>query len=104
MGFISICARVNHSLTSDIRIAASRRNLSRDLSAEKSRTDIYSGNLDGTVDYFNLSTHSVKLFTNVGYLKGIAVDNARGRVYISDFFNNDILVYNPSGTLLTTIK
>jgi sugar lactone lactonase YvrE len=66
--------------------------------------NIYSGNLDGTVDYFNLSTHSAKLFTTVGYPKGIAVDNARGRVYISDFFNNDILVYNPSGTLLTTIK
>jgi len=40
----------------------------------------------------------------VGYLKGIAVDNARGRVCIADFFNNDILVYNPSGTPLTTIK
>jgi hypothetical protein len=104
LGFISICARVNHSLTSDIRIAASRRNLSRDLSAEKSRTDIYSGNLDGTVDYFNLSTHSVKLFTTVGYLKGIAVDNARGPRLHRGLLQQRHSGYNPSGTLLTTIK
>jgi len=33
----------------------------------------------------------------------LAVDNARGRVYFSDRFNNRILVYSTKGVLLHTI-
>ena len=35
---------------------------------------------------------------------GIAIDNVRGRVYISNFNGNSIAVYNTSGTLLHTIQ
>ena len=66
--------------------------------------NIYSGNLDGTVDYYNVTSKSSTLFTTVGYPKGIAVDGARGRVYIADFINNAVQVYSTSGALLTTIK
>lgn len=34
---------------------------------------------------------------------GMAVDNARGRVYISDFDNNKIFVYSTAGKLIHTI-
>lgn len=66
--------------------------------------NIYSGNLDGTVDYYNTTTKSSTLFTTVGYPKGIAVDSTRGRVYVADSINSAVQVYSTSGALLTTIK
>jgi DNA-binding beta-propeller fold protein YncE len=36
--------------------------------------------------------------------EGIAVDNVRGRVYISNQLGNSIAVYNTSGALLKTIQ
>jgi DNA-binding beta-propeller fold protein YncE len=35
---------------------------------------------------------------------GIAVDSARGRVYVSNFLGNSVLVYSTRGTLLHTIQ
>jgi len=67
--------------------------------------NIYSANLDGTVDYYNATTKTSTLFKNVGYVsRGMVVDNARGRVYIANFQGNEIQVYSTKGVLLTTIK
>ena len=35
---------------------------------------------------------------------GIADDSARGRVYLSNFLGNSVLVYSTKGTLLHTIQ
>lgn len=66
--------------------------------------NLYVGNLNGTVDYYNVTTKTTAPFAAVGDPKGIVVDNTQSRVYISDFINNDIQVYSTNGTLLTTIK
>jgi sugar lactone lactonase YvrE len=65
--------------------------------------NLYVGNLNGSVDYYNVSTKTYTSFATLGYPKGMVVDNARKRVYISDFTNSVIQVYSTSGTLLQTI-
>jgi DNA-binding beta-propeller fold protein YncE len=66
--------------------------------------NLYVGNLDGTVDYYNVTTKTSTPFATLTYPKGIVVDNARGRVYISDLITSKIQVYSTSGTLLKTIQ
>lgn len=66
--------------------------------------NLYVGNLNGTVDYYNVATQTSTPFATLTYPKGIVVDNSRGRVYISDFISSDVQVYSTSGTLLATIK
>ena len=67
--------------------------------------NIYSANLDGTVDYYNFATQTSTLFKNVGYIsRGMVVDDARGRVYIANFQGNEIQVYSTKGVLLSTIQ
>jgi DNA-binding beta-propeller fold protein YncE len=65
--------------------------------------NLYVGNLDGSVDYYNVTTQTYTRFATLGNPKGIVVDNSRKRVYISDFVNNAIQVYSTTGTLLATI-
>lgn len=67
--------------------------------------NLYSGNIDGSVDYYNWNTEKLTHFATVSYWpKGIVVDNARGRVYIADFTYSLIQVYSTKGVLLETIK
>jgi len=67
--------------------------------------NIYSGNADGSVDFFNVTNRKLRHFLTLSYIpRGIVVDNARGRVYISDFTDNQIQVYSTKGVLLKTIK
>jgi len=49
------------------------------------------------------ATHFVTLPASATLLLGMAVDNARGRVYISDFLNGKIFVYSTAGKLIHTI-
>jgi hypothetical protein len=49
------------------------------------------------------ATHFVTLPTTVTAVRGAAVDNARGRIYIADYFNDKILVYSTAGKLIHTI-
>jgi hypothetical protein len=37
-------------------------------------------------------------------ISGIAIDNARGRVYIANYYGNSISVYSTAGVLLHTIN
>jgi DNA-binding beta-propeller fold protein YncE len=66
--------------------------------------DFYIGNQSGLVNFQKTnapqSTFAELKFTPAG----IAVDNVRGRVYISNFGGNSIAVYSTSGTLLKTIQ
>lgn len=67
--------------------------------------NLYSGNIDGSVDYYNWNTRKLTPFATVSYWPGaIVVDNARGRVYIADFTDSLIQVYSTKGVLLETIK
>ncbi len=66
--------------------------------------NVYIGNFDGSVSVLtsNLVTFP---FTQLNYTPyGIAIDNARGRVYISDDVDNTIAVYSTSGALLHVIQ
>ena len=66
--------------------------------------NLYVGNLNGTVDYYNVKTKTSTPFATLTYPKGIVVDNARDRVYISDVITSQIHVFNTSGVLLQIIK
>ena len=65
--------------------------------------NVYIGNLDGSVSVrtSNFSTR----FLQLNFIPfGIARDNARGRIYISDDVDSTIAVYSTSGTLLHVIQ
>jgi streptogramin lyase len=65
---------------------------------------VYIGNLDGSVSVYKPSTKRESQFVQLSVVTpGIAVDNARGRVYISQSETNQILVYSTAGELLHTI-
>ncbi|MFZ1005446.1 MAG: hypothetical protein WAN65_01330 [Candidatus Sulfotelmatobacter sp.] len=66
--------------------------------------DVYIGNNDGSVNIFTPSLVT-SFFTQLNYIPfGIAIDKARGRIYISDDVNNTIEVYSTSGALLSVIQ
>lgn len=69
--------------------------------------NLYCANQDGSLEIFyaaGLFSQSKKLVANLGFFPwGIALDKGRGFVYVSSANNNEIAVYNTSGTLLTTI-
>ncbi|MGA3089816.1 MAG: hypothetical protein ABSD75_14460 [Terriglobales bacterium] len=66
--------------------------------------NFYVGNSDGTVDLVAVNG-SVSEFLTLPFVpSGIAVDNVRGRVYISNAPGNSISVYSTAGTLLHTIE
>ena len=63
----------------------------------------YIGNSDQSVYVF--APQSLGPFVHLSFVPaGIAVDNVRGRVYISSGFGNTIAVYSTAGKLLHTIK
>lgn len=66
---------------------------------------VYMAYLDGTINVYTPATNMTTLFLNLGAVPpGIAIDNARGRVYISNGAANTISVYNTAGQLLHTIQ
>ena len=66
---------------------------------------VYMGNIDGTITVYTPATNSTTQFLNLGAVPaGIAVDKARGRVYISNGAANTISVYSTAGVLLHTIQ
>lgn len=65
---------------------------------------VYYSNFDNTVSTCNVSTVSCSGFLTLPFTAaGIAVDNARTRVYFSNENGNEILVYSTKGVLLHTI-
>jgi len=66
--------------------------------------NVYIGNFDGSVSVLtsNLVTFPFAQLNFTPY--GIAIDNARGRIYISDDVDSTIAVYSTSGTLLNVIQ
>jgi streptogramin lyase len=72
--------------------------------ATASNGNVYIGNFDGSVNVFTPSL-TTSLFAQLDFVPyGIAIDNARGRVYISDTVNNSIAVYSTTGVLLQVIQ
>lgn len=66
--------------------------------------NVYIGNFDGSVIVLTPSL-ARSVFAQLDFLAyGIAIDNARGRVYLSDDVDNTIAVYSTSGTLLHVIQ
>lgn len=72
--------------------------------ATDAKGDIYEGDLNGVVNFEapNATDNPFLTLSFVPY--GIAVDNARGRVYLSNYNGNSISVYSTSGTLLHVIQ
>jgi secreted PhoX family phosphatase len=70
-----------------------------------SQDNIYMGLLNNTVVVGNIASYQFKTFATLPFTAaGIAVDNTRERVYISNQNGNEILVYSTAGSLLHTIK
>jgi DNA-binding beta-propeller fold protein YncE len=70
-----------------------------------SQDNIYMGLLNNTVVVGNIASYQFKTFATLPFTAaGIAVDNTRGRVYISNQNGNEILVYSTAGSLVHTIK
>lgn len=75
--------------------------------ASDSQGNVYAGGFDNKI-----SVNSPKFggSYNLGLIQlsfipyGIAVDNARGRLYISDFADNKIWVYSTKGTFIRTLE
>lgn len=66
---------------------------------------VYIGNSDGTVNIYNPATNTVSQFLQLSFVPfGIAIDNVRGRIYISNDATNSISVYSTAGVLLHTIQ
>ncbi|MBZ5663889.1 MAG: hypothetical protein LAO30_04740 [Acidobacteriia bacterium] len=66
--------------------------------------NLYCGNQDDSLTVMD-AAGNVRTLAQMGFFPtGLALDNARGLVYVSSGPNNSIAVYNTSGTLLTTIK
>lgn len=64
--------------------------------------NLYGGNIDNTLSVYTAG--KTKTLVHLGFFPfGIAVDSARGRIYVADGNHNRIEVYNTSGTLLHTI-
>jgi sugar lactone lactonase YvrE len=66
----------------------------------------YFGTIQNTLNVANAATNITSQLVSLGYFPfGIAVDHARGRVYVSDANHNQINVYNAAtGALLHTIQ
>ncbi len=66
---------------------------------------VYMANIDGTISVYTPAKDTTTLFLNLGAVPaGIAVDRARGRVYLSNGAANTISVYSIAGLLLHTIQ
>lgn len=76
--------------------------------ASDAKGNIYIGNLDGSVQISVAqlgNPGSPASFVQLPFApSGIAIDNARGRVYFSNYNNNSISVYSTAGTLLHVIQ
>lgn len=68
--------------------------------------NLYCANQDGSLTFYPLNGRTAKtVVAKMGFFPfGIAIDNARGFIYVSNAIGNSIAVYNTSGTLLTTIQ
>ena len=68
--------------------------------------NIYYGTIQDTLNVTTAATNVTSQLVSLGYFPwGIAVDHARGRVYVSDANHNQINVYNATtGALLHTIQ
>ena len=66
----------------------------------------YYGTIQDTLNVTNATTNVTSELVSLGYFPfGVAVDHARGRVYVSDANHNQINVYNATtGALLHTIQ
>jgi DNA-binding beta-propeller fold protein YncE len=76
--------------------------------ATDSTGDLYDGMVIsglGEVDFWTPKGGPVVFLQNLNFLPAaIAVDSARGRVYVGDQQHNQVLVYSTKGTLLHTIQ
>jgi DNA-binding beta-propeller fold protein YncE len=66
---------------------------------------VYMVNIDGTISVYTPAKKTTTQFLKLGAVPvGIAVDIARGRVYLSNGAANTISVYSTAGVLLHTIQ
>jgi hypothetical protein len=72
--------------------------------------NVYIVNSNGSVSLAHTNGTATLFISNLGFMPhngfyggGVAVDNARKRVYISDFNDSQIVVYSTAGVLLHTI-
>jgi hypothetical protein len=66
--------------------------------------NLYCGNQNGTLTMTPLNEGTVKLAALGFFPVGMAIDNARGLIYVSGGTANKIAVYNLKGVRLTTIE
>jgi hypothetical protein len=67
--------------------------------------DLYVGDAAGNLYFCKYGTFATTTLAQVGFgIEGIAVDNARGRIYLSNEGANQIAVYSTAGQLITVIK
>src|SRR5215469_3393600 len=71
--------------------------------ATNSAGDLYVGNMFGEVEVWSPKGGPVVLVQLGFAAEGIAVDRARGRVYLSNYLENSVLVYITKGMLLHMI-
>jgi sugar lactone lactonase YvrE len=66
--------------------------------------NVYMGNVDGSVYIASPMGYEYPFLQLPFTPEGIAIDSVRGRVYISNYNSNQILVYSTAGALLKTIE
>jgi DNA-binding beta-propeller fold protein YncE len=70
-----------------------------------SQSNLYLGALNNTIIVGDIATDEFKTFASLSFeAAGIAIDNVRGRVYVSNQSANEILVFSKAGKLLHTIQ
>jgi DNA-binding beta-propeller fold protein YncE len=73
--------------------------------AMDSQNNLYMGLLNNTVVVGGVASYNFKTFASLSFTPaGIAIDNARGRVYVSNMNGNQILVFSTTGAILHTIE
>jgi DNA-binding beta-propeller fold protein YncE len=67
--------------------------------------NLYIGNGSGELDLCEHGTFGVSILAQTGFsINGVAVDSARGRIYLSNESANEIAVYSTAGKLIKVIK
>lgn len=68
--------------------------------------NLYVGNTNGEIDFFNFANGSETVFANLPFApEGMVVDNTRGRLYVSNQQGDAVAVYSTAnGSLLKTIQ
>lgn len=98
--------RLGELLANDVYLGTAVHGVNQGVAiAADSKSNFYVADTTGSVVIVKPATGASTQFLSLSFAPaGMVVDNSRGRLYISDELDNQILVYSTKGVLMHTIK